>query len=855
MASPGRSPASPGMHHSPVANRAHTTPSKTHTPIRLTDPRTKEPIDLHGSEKKTPASSNASIAKGSPVAASPSPVKAAEKPVVNGGSEAPGSPKSPAAAPAAASSGGSSAADKLKEQIKMKLEAERKEKERKEQEQEEQKQKEVAQEEERKKKEEADASAAADAAAAAAKAAEEEKKRAEAAAEEPEKKKDEEEEEQEEVAVETQGKTVSEEEIAAAVASVNDKIKQSTNSPTKTLVNAVNGPQPSIEQVQNFTYPFGVNPPAARSKTKYKYDIPFLLQFQNVVNFPPVENWDERRSIVQQSKDDRRNNSKGPKGGMKNMPMGQSAMGSFQSNAGYRGMGDRSSSMGMGGFGGRGNMNRMSSAGNAGMGGKSGRQGSSRRRGGGGDRSGSNRGGREQSRREEEEKEKAEPAAPPPRSANAWVPRSRQQKAAAEQPVSEDNRLAPELVQRKVKSLLNKMTMENFERISDQILEIAAQSKYEKDGRTLRQVIELTFAKAVDESHWSSMYAQFCMKMLTNVDPEIEDENIKDQKDNPVKGGPLFRKYLLNKCQEEFEQGWSDKLPTNEDGSPLDPELMSDEYYKAVAAKRRGLGLIRFIGELFMLGLLSEKIIHACIGKLCGTDDPSEEVIESLCQLVTTVGKKVDSNPNARRYVDAYFVKMKEFQNQPGLPSRLRFKLMDVADLRSRGWDNKDANKGPMKLAQIHDEAKQKAAEDAARQANRSRGHYRGGGGGHDHSRSNMNMAGDLSKIGRIRSQGSGQTLGPSSMLNREGSGSSRRSNTSSPGAPLSGESSRQPSQRDSQQSSANSSQRANIFEHLTEDSDKPASEAPTTAASSAPGTTTATQNSNASGAEETNAD
>lgn len=840
MASPGRSPASPGMHQSPVAKRAHTTPSKTHTPIRLTDPRTKEPIDLHGSEKKTPASSNASVAKGSPVPASPSPVKAdspQKPPVVNGGSDAsPSSPKSPAVA--ASSGSGSSAADKLKEQIKMKLEAERKEKERKEQEQ--QKEKE---DEERKKKE--------------AEAEEEEKKRVEL-----EKQKEQEiaEEEKEPSAPtaaveEPQEKTVSEEEIAAAVASVNDKIKQSTNSPTKTLVNAVNGPQPSIEQVQEFTYPFGVNPPAARSKTKYKYDIPFLLQFQSVVNFPPVENWDERRATIQQSsKDDRRNNSKGPKGGMKNMPMGQAAMGSFQSNAGYRGMGDRSASMGMGGFGGRGNMNRMPSAG---MGGKSGRQGSSRRRGGGGDRSGSNRGGRDHSKREEEEKEKPEPAAPPPRSATAWVPKSRQQKAAAEQPVSEDNRMAPELVQRKVKSLLNKMTMENFERISDQILEIASQSKYEKDGRTLRQVIELTFAKAVDESHWSSMYAQFCMKMLTNVDPEIEDENIKDQKDNPVKGGPLFRKYLLNKCQEEFEQGWSDKLPTNEDGTPLDPELMSDEYYKAVAAKRRGLGLIRFIGELFMLGLLSEKIIHACIGKLCGTDDPSEEVIESLCQLVTTVGKKVDSNPNARRYVDAYFVKMKEFQNQPGLPSRLRFKLMDVADLRARGWDSKDANKGPMKLAQIHDEAKQKAAEDAARQANRSRGHYRGGGGGgHDHSRSNMNMAGDLSKIGRIRSQGSGQTLGPSSMLNREGSGSSRRSNTSSPGAPLSGESSRQPSQRESQQSSANSSQRANIFEHLTEDSDKPASEA-APAASSAPETTTApaTQNSNASGAEETNAD
>ena len=53
---------------------------------------------------------------------------------------------------------------------------------------------------------------------------------------------------------------------------------------------------------------------------------------------------------------------------------------------------------------------------------------------------------------------------------------------------TEEARLAPDVVQRKVKSLLNKMTAENFDRISDQIIEVAAESKYEKDGRTLRQV-------------------------------------------------------------------------------------------------------------------------------------------------------------------------------------------------------------------------------------------------------------------------------------------------------------------------------------------------------------------------------
>jgi len=94
------------------------------------------------------------------------------------------------------------------------------------------------------------------------------------------------------------------------------------------------------------------------------------------------------------------------------------------------------------------------------------------------------------------------------------------------------------------------MTPEKFDKISDQILEIAAQSKDETDGRTLRQVIQLTFEKACDESHWSSMYAKFCSRMLATMSTEIKDENVRDKHNNPVVGGALFRKYLLNRCQE-----------------------------------------------------------------------------------------------------------------------------------------------------------------------------------------------------------------------------------------------------------------------------------------------------------------
>ena len=69
---------------------------------------------------------------------------------------------------------------------------------------------------------------------------------------------------------------------------------------------------------------------------------------------------------------------------------------------------------------------------------------------------------------------------------------------------------APEIVDRKVKSLLNKLSMEKFDSISHQIIEWANKSEKEKDGRTLIQVIRLVFEKATDEATWSEMYARLC---------------------------------------------------------------------------------------------------------------------------------------------------------------------------------------------------------------------------------------------------------------------------------------------------------------------------------------------------------
>ena len=319
-------------------------------------------------------------------------------------------------------------------------------------------------------------------------------------------------------------------------------------------------------------------------------------------------------------------------------------------------------------------------------------------------------------------------------SASGWKPRSIVQ-ANSGPALGGEGHLAPDVVQRKVKSNLNKMTPEKFDKIADQILEIAAQSKDESDGRTLRQVIQLTFEKATDEAHWAPMYAMFCKRMLESMNSDIKDESIKDKNGNVVTGGNLFRKYLLNRCQEEFEKGWKLNLPDKPEGVTEEAAMLSEEYYIAAAAKRRGLGLVRFIGELFKLGMLTERIMHECVKKLLDYDGmPDEAEVESLTSLLRTVGSVLDDPAiKGQPRMDAYFERITAIMNMPDLPSRLRFMLLDIIDLRKAKWHSARDDKGPKTIQEIHAEAEaqQRQAELSrlTQQANRGGGRIPSGRG------------------------------------------------------------------------------------------------------------------------------
>jgi translation initiation factor 4G len=54
--------------------------------------------------------------------------------------------------------------------------------------------------------------------------------------------------------------------------------------------------------------------------------------------------------------------------------------------------------------------------------------------------------------------------------------------------------------------------------------------------------------------------------------------------------------------------------------------------------------------------------------------------------------------------MDIYFGRIQAMIDTPDLPSRLRFMLMDIVDLRKKNWLSKEANKGPKTLDEVRAE-------------------------------------------------------------------------------------------------------------------------------------------------------
>ncbi|KAM6990606.1 eukaryotic translation initiation factor 4 gamma 1a isoform 2-T2 [Tautogolabrus adspersus] len=318
----------------------------------------------------------------------------------------------------------------------------------------------------------------------------------------------------------------------------------------------------------------------------------------------------------------------------------------------------------------------------------------------------------------------------------AWKPtakKSTRSRAAEEVEAEDDSELGKtqELFKR-LRSILNKLTPQKFQDLMKQVTDLTIDTE-----ERLKGTIDLIFEKAISEPNFSVAYANMCRCLLGLKVPA------------PDKPGHTvnFRKLLLNRCQKEFEKDQDDDEIFEKKQKEMEAAKEGEERERLRVelqdardqARRRSLGNIKFIGELFKLKMLTEAIMHDCVVKLLKNHD--EESLECLCRLLSTIGKDLDFE-KAKPRMDQYFNQMDKIIKEKKTSSRIRFMLQDVIDLRRNTWVPRRGDQGPKTIDQIHKEAELEEHREQIKVQQVLMSKKDGGGGGGGGGRMGGGMGG-----------------------------------------------------------------------------------------------------------------
>lgn len=232
---------------------------------------------------------------------------------------------------------------------------------------------------------------------------------------------------------------------------------------------------------------------------------------------------------------------------------------------------------------------------------------------------------------------------------------------------------------RKAMAILNKLSWTNIDKLTTQYLtslqDGVTEDKLNKD--IVRDSMSLIVEKAMEEPHFAELYARFSAKL------------------SAVHKG--FKKSMLSICREQFE------LTGNE---PVLPEEPAEREFVLIRERKRSIGLMQFIGELYKQSLIKGGIMIGCLMRLCVPTD--EDMVECFAKLMTTVGERLhdhENDPVMHELWDNVFsmAGKSSKKNGPKAPSvRTRFLLCDLIELKENGWVKRREEEKATTLAQIH---------------------------------------------------------------------------------------------------------------------------------------------------------
>jgi len=233
---------------------------------------------------------------------------------------------------------------------------------------------------------------------------------------------------------------------------------------------------------------------------------------------------------------------------------------------------------------------------------------------------------------------------------------------------------AQQAVTRKAQGLLNKMSEENFESLSEKLLDVGIDS-----AEILEGILKIIFEKALTEAKFRGIYANLCQKLSVKC---------------PSFGPELtFKRLLLGQCQEVFESSLSEAKAERGDISKLSKDEQEQKLIGELMAKKKVIGNIVFIGELFKRQMLNDKIMTRCIHELMGdASEAQPEDLESLCVMLNGIGQQLDQGTSKAK-IEMCFMYLTDVLRHKKVSSRITFMIQDVLLLRKNNWVPRGENK------------------------------------------------------------------------------------------------------------------------------------------------------------------
>eukprot|EP01059_Diplonema_ambulator_P012246 TRINITY_DN22493_c0_g1_i1.p1 TRINITY_DN22493_c0_g1~~TRINITY_DN22493_c0_g1_i1.p1 ORF type:complete len:768 (+),score=233.55 TRINITY_DN22493_c0_g1_i1:58-2361(+) len=235
-----------------------------------------------------------------------------------------------------------------------------------------------------------------------------------------------------------------------------------------------------------------------------------------------------------------------------------------------------------------------------------------------------------------------------------------------------------------VHGILNKLTPEKYDILSRQIID--PDTKITSNTKYMELTIEQIFDRAVVQPSFCEMYADLS-KLISKAELSLQ----KQQAGQGAQKAPasVFRRLLVETVQKEYNKHKKKGMKEGEEGAE---------------EKKRKLGNIQFVGELYRKAMLTDKVMHLIIteilygSKAVNNDTafmPEGGDLEVLCRLLNTTGKELEARapqvaeqpgaPDYAKQIDVYFERLEQLTTR--IESiRIKMLILNLCDSRKNGW-------------------------------------------------------------------------------------------------------------------------------------------------------------------------